>query len=83
MRRDREPSRADHSTCYGQGCVGCGMRGWVETDAGREAREEAEDRRADEGRHEPWERPSVRHLEAGSAEGGPGWFPDAGVGPGS
>lgn len=44
---------ADHSTCYGQGCMGCGFTGRVETAEGREAREEAEDRRADERRHEP------------------------------
>jgi hypothetical protein len=43
----------DCGRCYGNGCLSCGYRGTVETDAGREAREEAEDRRADERRHEP------------------------------
>lgn len=47
--------RVDCGNCYGNGCLACGNRGWVETDAGREAREEAEDRRADERRHEPRE----------------------------
>lgn len=39
----REPAREDCGNCYGNGCVSCGMRGTVETEAGRIAREEWED----------------------------------------
>ena len=43
MKREREPARADCGNCYGNGCASCGGKGWVETAAGREAREEWED----------------------------------------
>lgn len=43
MNREREPSREDCGNCYGNGCLSCGMKGTVETQAGREAREEWED----------------------------------------
>lgn len=42
--------RADCAYCYSNGCAACDYRGWVETTEGREAREEAEDRKADEAR---------------------------------
>jgi hypothetical protein len=40
---DDEPARADCGNCYGNGCGSCAGKGWVETDAGRIAREEWED----------------------------------------
>jgi hypothetical protein len=38
-----EPDRVECGNCYGNGCSSCGMRGTVETVAGRERREEWED----------------------------------------
>lgn len=45
-----EPDRVDCGNCYGNGCWSCGNRGWVETATGREKREDAEDRRAEDAR---------------------------------
>lgn len=42
-RRESEPMRTDCGNCYGNGCSSCGGKGWVETEAGRIAREEWED----------------------------------------
>lgn len=49
---DDEPHRADCGNCYGNGCSSCGGKGWVETAAGREAREEWEDGAYDRDRDE-------------------------------
>ena len=42
--------KVDCDNCYSQGCAYCGNRGWIETAEGREEREDAEDRAADEAR---------------------------------
>ena len=39
--------KLDCGNCYGNGCASCSNRGWIESDEGREEREDAEDRRAD------------------------------------
>lgn len=46
--------RDEHSACYGMGCFVCEGRGWFESEEGREAREEAEERRYEERREERW-----------------------------
>jgi hypothetical protein len=38
-----ERTREDCGNCYGNGCGSCGNKGWIETEAGREAREAWED----------------------------------------
>ena len=49
-----ESAKADCGNCYGNGCLTCGMRGWIETEEGRDSREDAEDRRADAIRKGEW-----------------------------
>lgn len=44
--------KVDCGHCYGNGCLYCSNRGWVETEEGREEREAAEDDRADAWRKE-------------------------------
>lgn len=44
--------RVECDNCYGHGCSYCSARGWFESAEGREEREEAEDRHADEMREE-------------------------------
>lgn len=46
--------KLDCGNCYGNGCLSCNNRGWVESDEGREEREDAEDRRADAIRKGEW-----------------------------
>ena len=49
-----ESAKADCGNCYGNGCLSCGMRGWIETEEGRDSRQDAEDRRADAIRKGEW-----------------------------
>lgn len=46
----RSSDLEEHSSCYGQGCPGCGHTGTVETDDAIAAYEDYLDRRADEDR---------------------------------
>lgn len=46
--------KADCGNCYGNGCSSCAGRGWIETEEGRESREDAEERRADAIRKGEW-----------------------------
>lgn len=48
--------KVDCPYCYGNGCMPCLGRGWVETAEGREEREAAEDDRADAMLHDRAER---------------------------
>ena len=46
--------KIDCGNCYGNGCGFCSNRGWIESEEGREEREDAEERRADAIRKGEW-----------------------------